>query len=73
MRLTVRVRARAKRTQVTQAADGSILVEVTEPAAGGRANAAVIAALARHFDVPQQAVTIVRGRTSRHKVVEIAS
>jgi uncharacterized protein YggU (UPF0235/DUF167 family) len=44
---------------------------VTEPADGGRANAAVIEALAKHFGVPRRLVTIVRGARSRQKLVEI--
>jgi len=41
------------------------------PAEGGRANAAVIEALAKHFSVPKRAVTILQGVTSRSKLVEV--
>ncbi|MBI4355933.1 MAG: DUF167 domain-containing protein [Candidatus Omnitrophica bacterium] len=72
MQVTVRVTARSRRPGIVQQGDGSLHVRVTAPAEGGRANAAVIAALARHFGVPKQAVAIVRGHTNRQKVVEIA-
>ena len=73
MRLHVRVIPRAKRPLIEQSADGSWRVKVTEPADGGRANTAVIAALAQHFSVPQRAIRIVHGLTSRQKIIEIIS
>ena len=73
MQLSVRVTPRAKRPLVEQSADGSWRVKVTEPADGGRANAAVVAALARQFGVPHRAIRIVRGLTSRQKIIEIIS
>jgi uncharacterized protein (TIGR00251 family) len=71
MRLKVRVIPRAKRAVVEAASDGGLRVRVTQPPEDGRANAAVIELVAQHFGVPKRAVTIVRGTTSRQKVVEI--
>jgi len=51
--------------------DGGLRVRVTAPAEGGRANDAVIDALAEHFHVPKRAVTIRQGASSRSKLVEI--
>jgi len=73
MRLPVRVTPRAKQPGIENAADGTLVVKVREPADDGRANAAVIAALACHFGVAKRAVTIVHGHTSRRKLVEIQS
>jgi uncharacterized protein YggU (UPF0235/DUF167 family) len=52
--------------------DGSWRVAVSAPAEDGKANAAVIEALAKEFDVPKGAVKIVRGLTGRLKEVEIS-
>lgn len=71
MRIRVRVIPRAGKTGIEQLADGSFRVRVTEQAEGGRANAAVIEALAEHFGVPKRAVTILQGMASRSKLVEI--
>ena len=71
MRYAVTVTARAKRASVTQTADGSLKVAVTAPPERGRANAAVIAALAAYWNVPQRAVRIVQGATGRRKVVVV--
>jgi uncharacterized protein len=38
----------------------------------GKANAAVVALLARAFDVPKSAVSLVSGETARQKTLAIA-
>jgi uncharacterized protein (TIGR00251 family) len=73
MRVTVRVVPRARRTGVEPLADGGFRVAVTAPAHEGRANDAVIDALAAYFRVPRSNVRIVLGRTARRKVVEIGT
>jgi len=37
----------------------------------GEANRAVVALLAKHFGVPKSSVIIVKGLTSRNKIIEI--
>ena len=75
VRFAVHVRAGARRTTVGgRWGDGeraALVVRVQAPAVGGRANAAVLAALAVAFDVRPAAVRLVRGATSRTKLVEI--
>lgn len=46
-------------------------VWVKEPAKEGKANEAVIKALAKYFNVPKSAVSIVSGATSKQKIIEI--
>lgn len=70
-RIQIKVVPRAKRPGVEQLSDGSWRVAVAAPAEDGKANAAVIEALAERFDVPKGAVKIVRGLRSRLKEVEI--
>ena len=72
-RIAVRVSPRARTAAVEVAADGSLAIRVTEPPEDGRANAAVIRAVAQHFGVPARAVRIAGGFASRRKVIEIAS
>lgn len=48
-----------------------LTVSVQAPAVDGRANEAVVAALARAFGVQRGSVSIVRGSRSRTKVVEV--
>ena len=71
MRIRVKVIPRAKKSGIEPLPDGGLRVRVLAPAEGGRANAAVIEALAKHFSVPERVVTILQGMTSRSKLVEI--
>ena len=51
--------------------DGSLIVYVREVPEKGRANDALVKLLADHLDLPKSCVSITRGHTSRHKIVEI--
>lgn len=53
--------------------DGALVVRVAEPPDRGRATDAALRALAKSFGVPPRRVTLVRGPTSRRKLVEIAA
>ena len=48
-----------------------LIVRTTAPPVDGRANDAVVRLLAKRLKVGRRSVTIVRGRHSRRKVVEI--
>lgn len=56
---------------VEPAADGTFTVFLRARAVDGAANEALILALAEHFGVRRSAVTIARGHSSRHKIVDI--
>jgi len=71
MRLEIHVRPGASRTAVGGTHDGALLVRVIEPPDGGRATAAALRAVAEALRVPHRAVTLVRGATSRRKLLEI--
>lgn len=72
VRFGVRVKPKARTERVGGAwADGALVVEVQAAAVDGRANAAVLAALADAFDVGRSAVTIVTGARSRTKLVAV--
>ena len=52
--------------------DGTTLqVRVTAPPVGGAANTAVIALLAHRLRLPKSSITLVRGASSRDKLVAI--
>jgi uncharacterized protein (TIGR00251 family) len=69
--IQVRVTPRAKRNAVTRTPDGSLKVYVTAPPEDGRANDAVIEVLADWLGVKRRQVEIIRGATSRNKVVRV--
>jgi uncharacterized protein YggU (UPF0235/DUF167 family) len=69
-RVTVHVHPRARTERLEW--DGSTLqLWVREPPADGRANAAVIRAVARWAKVAPSHVAIVSGATARRKLVQI--
>lgn len=76
MRLTVRVTPGAARTSVGGRYGDQeppvLVVRVQERAVDGRANDALVLAVADAFGVARRDVRIVHGHTSRAKVVEVA-
>lgn len=68
--LTVRVHAGARRTRV-RADRGRLRVEVTAPPERGRANRAVVEAVAAALGVRRSAVEIVAGATHRDKRIAV--
>ncbi len=71
MRLSLIVTPGARTERVDRVDATQLRVAVTEPPREGRANAAVVSAVARFLGVPSSRVRIVRGLASRRKVVEI--
>ena len=71
MKLFVRVKTHAREEKVERRDSSNYDVSVKEPPTDGKANEAVCRALARYFDVARSCVSIVAGKTSKQKVVEI--
>jgi uncharacterized protein YggU (UPF0235/DUF167 family) len=76
VRILVRVRPGASRTKVGGRYDGpsgpALVVAVAARAVEGNATKAVLQAVANAFGVRRSAVTLVRGATSRDKLLEVA-
>ena len=70
--IDVWVQPRAPRAIVGPAVGDRLRVAVTSPPVDGKANAAVVSALADAFAVRRADVAIVRGETGRRKTVRIA-
>lgn len=66
----VEVTPGARNERIVESLEG-FLVRVKEKAAGNRANERVREIVALHFGVPCTAVRIVRGHTSRRKVLNV--
>jgi uncharacterized protein (TIGR00251 family) len=67
--LAVRVQPRASANEIVGRHGDALKVRVTAPPVDAAANAAVVALLAKAIGCPASAVTIIRGHTSRSKVV----
>ena len=70
-RITLRVQAGARSDRILGLAGGVVRISVAAPAREGRANAAVVALLARTLGVPESTVRVHRGHTSRTKIVVV--
>jgi uncharacterized protein (TIGR00251 family) len=71
-RLRVRVQPNASRSEVTGFAEGVALVRVAAPPVGGKANRELSNFLGQTLGVAPSAVTIIRGQTSRLKLIAVA-
>ena len=72
--LTLRVTPRADRTEVMgRRADGVIAVRVTAAPADGKANAAVMKAIADALGTRPSGLTLVSGHTGRDKRIQVDS
>ena len=76
MRILVRVKPGTSRTQVGGRYDSpsgpALVVSVAARAVDGQATKAVLQAIADALGVRRSAVTLVRGATSRDKLLEVA-
>lgn len=70
-RIWVTVKPQARRGEVKKIGEGEYLASVHAPASEGKANQALVELLADYFSVPKSSVSIIRGETSRRKLVEI--
>ena len=69
--LAVKVQPRATTNGIGEALGAELRLKVTAPPVDAAANEAVIRLLAERFDCPRSKVQIVRGQTSRHKLVKL--
>ncbi len=69
--LTVHVQPRASRNQLIPELPDRITLRLTAPPVEGAANAACRAFLAERLDFPRSRILVLRGETSRRKVIRI--
>jgi uncharacterized protein (TIGR00251 family) len=69
--LALHVQPGAVRTEVAGTHGDALKVRLAAPPVDGKANAALLRFLAAAFGVPLRQVTLVRGETSRQKVVRV--
>ena len=70
-RFEVRVTPKAAANRIALDAGGAIRVYVTTVPEGGKANAAVIALLAKAIGIPRSRLELLRGETSREKAFRV--
>ncbi len=71
MRLTIRVKPNSRSIAVKEMGERELLVNLTAPPVEGKANDQLVEVLSGHFGKPKRCITILRGETSKIKIVEI--
>jgi uncharacterized protein (TIGR00251 family) len=71
MQVNIIAHPNAKKPRVEKDLLGTLHVYVSEPPLEGKANKAVVEALADHFKVKKNQVMLVSGEKSKNKVFEI--
>lgn len=72
MKISVHLKPNSRhREEVVVNDDGSLTVYAKAPAIEGRANAAAVKLLAKHFGVPSSKIKLLRGASSKYKLFDI--
>ena len=71
MLIKVKVKPNAKKNEIKQVEDNFFEIKTTAVPEKGKENQKVIEMLSKHFKVPKSRIKIVRGETSREKIIEI--
>ncbi len=68
---SVRVQPRASKKGVEGVRDGALRVRLTAPPAEGAANEQLVEVLSKEFGIKKSSIRIVKGHSSRDKLVEV--
>lgn len=71
LKIYVKVKTQAKKTEVTDLGENHYQVSVKLPPVDGKANLAIIEALHDYFGVPKNRIQLIRGEKSKQKTFHI--
>src|SRR5215470_1526074 len=69
--LSVKLQPRASANEIGESLGNELRIKVTAPPVDSAANEALIRLLAETLDCPRNRIELVRGNTSRHKVLKL--
>jgi uncharacterized protein len=69
--LSIKLQPRASANEIGEPLGNELRVKVTAPPVDSAANEALVRLLAEKLDCARNCVELVRGQTSRHKIVKI--
>jgi uncharacterized protein (TIGR00251 family) len=70
-RIAVIVKPKARKPEIVKISPDDYRIAVREPAQNGQANEAAINLLSEHLGIPKSKLKLVRGVSSRHKLIEV--
>mgnify|MGYP001568339895 FL=1 len=71
MRISVKVKANTSQERIEKIDDTNFLVWIREKPVEGKANEAVIKALAEYFGIAKSDITLIKGKTVKIKIFEV--
>ena len=71
MKIVITAKPGAREEAVEKISETEYIVKVKEPPVDGKANRAILKALADYFNVPAFQVRIVVGHTTKKKIIDI--
>jgi len=71
MKISVRVKPNARKEEIKKLNDNAFILSVKEPAKEDKANQAIIKLLSEYFGVPKSSISIIKGQTSKNKIIQI--
>ncbi len=72
MRITVQVKPNSKKPKVEKLPNDIYVVYTNVPPVDGKANQSVLKILSKELEIPISKLQIVKGHTSKHKIIEIS-
>lgn len=69
--LAIKLHPRAAANEIGEPLGAELRVKVTAPPVDAKANEALLSLLAKELGCPRSSVILLRGHTSRHKVVKL--
>jgi len=69
--IEVKVDPRSSRNEIVGAVDKIIRIKLTAPPVGGAANTLLIELLAEEFGIRKSDIIIIKGESSRHKLIKL--
>ena len=69
MKLSITVKPNSKKIGIETLDESHWIVRVKESPVDGKANEAVIKAIAEKLDIPKSRIDILKGHTSKHKLI----
>ena len=71
MRIYISVSPRSSKNEIKKLSEGEYKVKIKAPPVDGKANDMLIKVLAEYFKVPSSCISIVGGKSTKRKMVDI--
>ena len=71
MKIKIKVKTNSSKEEIKKINESEFILSVKEPPTENKANQAVLKLLSEYFNVPKSNISILKGKTSRNKIIQI--